>query len=226
MELAELILSAMISLLAPGKSVYSVVPVTDCEGECRTTKVCQEDTILCSAPFNMDGHGKKLLRFENKEEGLERYTTIAGVVAREAEAATQSGSYPGTSDELAKYAISVIYGESGFRRDVHSGKGKFARGDHGKSFCLGQILLGRDGVTEAGYKGKDLIGIDEERTTRCVGTIVQYLTRARKNCGKWATPTCVFGGYGGVTNPNKDARIGERLGILVKVSNKFKAKKK
>lgn len=50
---------------------------------------------------------------------------------------------------------SIAFFESGFRKDVDFGGGKWGVGDNGHSFCFMQINIGK-GKTEEGWYGKDL----------------------------------------------------------------------
>jgi hypothetical protein len=50
----------------------------------------------------------------------------------------------------ATLELAVAYFESGFRRDVHLGQGKWSRGDGGRSWCLQQINIGAGKCARAG----------------------------------------------------------------------------
>ena len=75
-----------------------------------------------------------------------------------------------TGDDARVRTLSVMLAidsfESGFHKDVDQGFGKFSKGDHGASWCLGQINLGgqrvhvkEDGTIEygTGWSGQDLV---------------------------------------------------------------------
>ena len=229
MTLAELILAAMISLQPPGNSAYSLVPV---DAECAKTTECRDaappppcDNYLCEKKaFLAPGHGKTgtYFRYETPAQGKERYLVIAEAIANETQKAVDDGRWPGPPEELAAYVTSIVFNESGFRRDVHSGKGPNSKGDNNRSYCLGQILLGEwrraEGTEKIMWNGKDLVGVDPEHTSRCIGVVVNFAARAKyPRCGKHTTSTCVFAGYGGIANPRNDLRIKARNKTFEKV---------
>lgn len=82
---------------------------------------------------------------ESREETTERYESIAKdlaeVVYDPAEKPLFSGPNGRAKTALVLLAISN-YESGGYRRDVDFNKGKLARGDGGKSWCMMQILLG------------------------------------------------------------------------------------
>lgn len=168
---AEAILSIMLGVGSPGGSPYSAVP--EVEG---TELVC--DTMW-----------SKGCRRETREEALPRWWTIARATAE----------VTGRDHWLSKAVLVVTYHESGsWRRDVHSGEGKFARGDQGRSWGLGQKMLG---VTHE--DGPKLVGLDYASTERSIAQTAADLRRARNICRKgWlAHPPgfeCVVAAYGGV----------------------------
>lgn len=100
---------------------------------------------------------------ETKEETAVRYGEIAedliSVVYDEKEQPLFRG--PQGRAKTAAVILAIARYESDFRRDVDFGEGPRARGDGGKSWCLGQINLGepnkvgdtprRIGVDQAGY---------------------------------------------------------------------------
>jgi hypothetical protein len=216
-SLAAMVLAAMLQLQPPGQTVYSLVPAKPDE---IGVKQCSADTILCRAPFLAPGHGKpgQLFRYENAEEGKERYGTIAEAIAIESQKAVDDGRWPGDAEELAAYVLDVVHNESGFRRDVHSGKGPSSRGDNGRSWCLGQLLLGDFRKSPGGYLGKELVGITDERTHWCISEVIEHLTRAKKRCGPGTTPACGFSSYGGVSGDvRRDGRIAKRVKMLPRI---------
>jgi len=75
--------------------------------------------------------------------------------------------------------------ESGFRRDVHLGQGKFSRGDGGRSWCLLQMNIGASTVPTADpilstWKGPDLVG--EANTWRCATAGLHMMARSMRAC--------------------------------------------
>lgn len=127
-------------------------------------------------------------RRETVDEGLDRYQTIARSLARIEDQRT------------ARMALTVVYHESGFRRDVHLGTGRWARGDQGRSWCLGQLLVGRTGA-----RGKRLVGLDQGATDRCVDAVVRVLGAVQHD-----TPYTRLARYGGVWCSD-DSRILSRV---------------
>lgn len=119
-------------------------------------------------------------------------------------------------DHLMWMMATVAKYESGFRRDVHSGKGNAALGDcewkynkdHPRagqrapagskgsyrvpgtcrSACLSQINLGT-GRTSNGWSIDDLVGIDYDSTKRCFITAGRYLATHRLRCTRSAQVT-------------------------------------
>jgi hypothetical protein len=135
---------------------------------------------------------------ESEADALDRYATIARAVA-----ATS------TSDVRALYLLTVFRHESSFRRDVHAGE---KRGDDGRSWCLGQIMIGRGKtrlVPNRKERAAELVGVDIEATTTCARVATAYLDRAIRACGV-ERPACVMAYYGGVTSED-DQRIHARV---------------
>jgi len=115
---------------------------------------------------------------ETVDEGTLRYRQIAkdaiSVAYDPAEAPLFPGPY-GRAKTLATM-LGIADSESGFRKDVDFGKGAYAKGDSGKSWCLMQVRLGtavngktpnrvalKGGVYEfvydgvSGFGGEDLV---------------------------------------------------------------------
>lgn len=107
---------------------------------------------------------------------------------------------------LALMMITIARYESGFRRDVHSGDGagdctwkkngrvvspkvKGAKMDRNscRSFCLGQINIGKGSIRVNGnvWKEADLVGIDAASTDRCFEAATKILSRSRHYCNSW-----------------------------------------
>lgn len=81
---------------------------------------------------------------ETKEDALARYDSIArdiqAVVMDQDEGVITSGRY--ARIRMTAIILSLMLHESGFRKDVDHGVGKYARGDGGRSWCMMQINLG------------------------------------------------------------------------------------
>lgn len=196
---AELILALMLHLgPTPGKSIYSVVEVP--EG---SPPACDDEySLLCREP-RWDPDREAWVRPETFEEGLQRYWTIARAISE-----VGKGNEAGT-----RYLIAVTRHESGWRRDVHEGVGKWSRGDQGRSWCLGQLMVGRSPNSKAlaGYRAKDLVGTSYEATKRCLTAVRAGLSRAMRACGA-NNDVCVFSTYGGTTLGMKHKGIRDRVG--------------
>ena len=181
---AETILAILLALQPPGRSSYSAVP--------------ERDGVVCDSEYTNG------CRRETAEEGVARYAIIARAIAE----------VSGGQRDLAARLIAIIHGESGLRRDVHSGVGKHARGDKGLSYGLGQRMLGESGVTTRGWRGKDLVGVDLTSTRRAVVTIADDLLRSRNHCSRVSITTsfaCTVRIYGGVRSGTRDERILSRI---------------
>lgn len=229
MTLAEIVLALMVVLQPPGRSIYSLVEVA--EG---SPSACSDATsLLCAAPI-LDVERGAWVRPETRDEGIARYWTIAQEIAAVADRTTWKATaecpkrpsvrvvggfgdpknaceraaverpWTGSAEELARYLVTVSFHESGFRRDVHSGIGKFARGDNGKSWCLGQIMLGTSGrgKTTRGFAASSIVGVEAEPTRRCLQTAADKLALSRAFCVSPygpgdVGPPCVTAVYGG-----------------------------
>src|SRR5262249_39879392 len=90
-------------------------------------------------------------------------------------------------ERMAALLLSVSYFESGWRRDVHLGIGKLARGDSGRSWCLMQIHIrkgppqdGWDGPRRGGARGPELVASRE----RCLRAGLHILRRSARACSQ------------------------------------------
>lgn len=225
------LLSAMINMVPPGASDYSRVMLPYCDEKCQTEKICNDPTKhTCKKPQFEQWYYDKLIseqysifgekaekyrgefkyqsfsRAESYEEGLLRYLTIAQSVHEIGEDAVNHG-WVWNKDQLKYMLLTVARGESSFRRDIHSGHGKWSRGDCAyfkqttgkktyktdpegvrvcRSVCLGQIKLdmynGEQVKTKEGWSAKDLVGTDLESTKRCFSVSARYMSSHRKWC--------------------------------------------
>lgn len=183
MNLAIAILATMLRLQEPGQSMYSLVEVpAGSPPACpdRTSFLCRPPRYVSPEHMPLDPArpGGVWVRPETRAEGLARYWLIA----REAELAVCGGDPMCTAApnddqlELAAEVIATVFQESGFRRDVHAGKGPHARGDGGRSWGLGQVMAGTrpesrvpwfDGGVEAG----SLVGLTPAATARALAAV-------------------------------------------------------
>mgnify|MGYP006908298693 CR=1 FL=1 len=124
---------------------------------------------------------------ETGAERAERGAVIA--LAIDAETRDADEWAPGWSrGDWAWAAFVKMSAESRFFAiEVHDGR---ARGDNGRSVCLGQIMGG----------GERLVGTDYASTRRCVHEVLRHMQLHRERCRvRRATPTGiarVFAGYG------------------------------
>jgi len=100
---------------------------------------------------------------ETQEEMNERYEAIAKDLVAVVYDKNEQPLFKGSQGraKTAAVLLAIARYESDFRRDVDLGKGPLARGDGGRSWCLGQINLGepdkngqtprRIGVDQNGY---------------------------------------------------------------------------
>jgi hypothetical protein len=210
------ILAAMLSLVPPGQSAYSVVPLPECGGpvlriaDLGTTS----EPVACSAPgVTWSSHHSALVRRESEAEGRARYETIAralDAVSLEATTAPKGERplWPWPRRELVAGLLTIARHESGFRRDVHEGVGPAALGDCRRaadgslvcrSVCLVQVQTGGLDGRRGGWLGRDLVGLDVDRTARCLRAGAELLARSRWSCsrdGGWFAPAVALYGSG------------------------------
>ncbi len=251
---SAIILLIMLSLQPAGRSYYSQTVVEpDAPPACDNV-----NNLLCRAPKPNPEWDGKYTRPETEEEGRERYAMIAKVVDRvahrmtwkkhprcqpssiarwnknkapkECQRAWHKRPWQGTPKQLKKYLLTVYFHESGFRRDIHAGKGKAAKGDldkqgRGQSWGLGQRKLGASGnvKTIRGWRARHLVGLDEESTERMTMTTVDVLSRGFNACrsgllSSTRGPICVFGVYGGIWAAAGDRRILTRVRTYNKIA--------
>jgi hypothetical protein len=208
------ILAIMLSMLTPGGSTYSqtVVPrgsVTACPAPLTSF------SPLCRAPrYNpLWGQGA-WTRAETRGEALVRWHLIAKTIGEVS--SNPPKGWRGSPDLMARTILSITRNESGWRRDVHSGIGKRARGDGGRSVCLGQIMKTRRfWKSPRGYRHGSLVGLSRAATRRCLETVADYLAHASKRvCGQAMRPACLFSAYGGGVK-HSDPRIRARVATLL-----------
>lgn len=242
----ETILALMVSFATPGQSIYSQTVVPADSGRACDNKA----SLLCAEPKANPAWGGQFTRPETPAEGLVRYTQIARIVDQVATDSTwipvkgcppprvvrwqktsdrckalhKSRPWPGTADELKRYMLTIISHEGGHRRDVHSGRGDFARGDCSsknprscRSTCLGQVMrTRRNWKSQRGYSWQSLTGLDDDATRRCLETVSDYLGTAKAVCtSQYGPPThgprCLYRVYGGVTSDGRHPGITLRL---------------
>ena len=91
--------------------------------------------------------GKSLYKdaLETEEAGKTRYRSIARDAISVVYDPTEAPLFPGPYGRAKTLAVmlSVAHAESGFRKDVDTGKGPSSKGDGGRSWCLMQVQLGK-----------------------------------------------------------------------------------
>lgn len=204
----------MLTLGRPGQSPYSVVREPACGADPATREPgCPSEAVWSGA------HGGWVRR-ENADEAKERWRGIAEVIAREVERATTGDApiWPGDPSGLARALVTVSFHESGFRRDVHEGVGPLAVGDCirvagrkiCRSFCLVQISTGGPDLERFGHKGRELVGLDDAATSRCIATGIRVLAQVRGGGARWFRETIAR--YGGGSPRARDTGwVAERV---------------
>lgn len=121
---------------------------------------------------------------ETQAEALERYSDIARdlaeVLTDEKERVITKGTQ--ARIRMAAIIVSVMLHESGFRKDVDTGKGKYARGDHGNSWCLMQINVGKGRTKAWNYTHNRFARPNDNPEEVTQGWTGEELVADRKNC--------------------------------------------
>lgn len=143
---------------------------------------------------------------ESVDDAQARYQQIAQAVVDVAMDPSEKPIISGSRarERTALLMLSVAYYESGFRRDVDLGLGKWARGDSGHSWGLWQIRLDPHGktATAEGWTGPDLVG-DRHKAARAG---LHKLQQAVSTCsGSLADRLTVYR-YGRCVPADADAR--------------------
>jgi hypothetical protein len=123
---------------------------------CEKKPVCAEPTLACAAPVWSPEY-RAWTKQENAAEGLERYERIAADAVFTSYATDVAPLFSGPKGRGATviYLLSNVRGESGLRKDIEEARGWASKGDHGASFCLGQINIGVTKTSE-GWTGEQL----------------------------------------------------------------------
>jgi hypothetical protein len=182
----------MLVLGSPGHSQQSAVPLE------------QDGDHACALASDPG------CRKETRQEGLERWLTIATAISLEANDPDDGVA----NSTLARVLVVTTRAESAWWRSVHWG---ITRGDNGHARCLvqrnwGTLADGAD-VPESteleAWRARDLDGIGLDATRRCIAVGARLLRRAIRACGG-ADPACWWIHYGGNV-ARTDPRILARL---------------
>lgn len=210
------ILSALLALVPPGQSPFSLVPLPECGGPVLRLGDLPTgpEPAACAAPgVAWSSHHGALVRLETAEEGVARYAVIARAleaVSLDATTPADGGRplWPWARRELVAGLLTIARHESGFRRDVHEGVGPAALGDCStgrdgvrrcRSVCLVQVQTGGLDGRRGGRLGRDLVGIDVNSTAWCLRAGAELLARSRRACthgGDWFAPSVALYGSG------------------------------
>lgn len=172
----------MIFLIAPGKSIYSMVTTTEDGAPAVRQKVngqtvyTLDEDVECLPHMDIGCYEPRLRdvtqngyvlrsewqRPETYEEGIRRYAVLAKAIASVAE----EGEWRLQRGRLWRYLVTIAYHESGFRRDVHVGLGDAALGD-----CKWKVRNGRRSMVPGSCRshGPFQMLFRNPRTTRMYG---------------------------------------------------------
>lgn len=102
--------------------------------------------ITAMLAWSPPGRSHILEAKESEEQGKARYEQISEALVHVSYDPQVKPIFTGphARARTALLNLGLAYFESGFRRDVDLGLGKFGRGDYGKSHCMMQINMGRD----------------------------------------------------------------------------------
>ena len=138
---------------------------------------------------------------ESKAQAEARYREIAEAILDVSFNPAEEPLFTGANarSKTALFIMFKFYKESSFRRDVHLGLGRARLGrqgwnDNGRSWCMGQIMLGRKSVeiepgvwaeessttTAEGWTGTDLV----QDTRKCAAATLHILRKSFGACAK------------------------------------------
>jgi len=161
---------------------------------------------------------------ETVAEATSRYESIAKDLVDVVFDPNEKPLYDGPNGRVKTAAVILAIDsfESGFRKDVDYGIGSQSRGDHGSSWCLGQINLGDnrfllkpDGSFEysskEGWSGRDLVN-DRKKCFRAQLAILRLsyqcpITDDEQKLNLYASGSC----YGGVWHSRNRMKRAQRF---------------
>ena len=119
---------------------------------------------------------------ETREEAVARYESIARDIVTVVTEEEPLFSGPTGRIRTASVIMSIMFFESGFRRDVDLGIGKLAKGDNGNSVCMMQLNIGK-GRTFAWNTVKNRPSLPADPADEVVqGWTQQEISADRKKC--------------------------------------------
>ena len=175
---------------------------------------------------------------ESKAQAEERYHAWSEVIAKEVYE-NNNTLYKGSEGKKKTVALvlSIMKYESGFRRDVDLGIGrerlaKSGWNDHGRSWCLMQINLGKKHVqkngvwmddsainTEEGYSGRDLVS----DRIKCVRSGINTLRKSLATCGNLPARDWLRAYASGNCNDGERESVG-RMSLSWRILEKYSPK--
>lgn len=119
---------------------------------------------------------------ESPAETQARYEQIAHDIAEVLKTEKPLFKGPDGKVRTSSVILSIMFHESGFRRDVDLGLGKLARGDHGNSVCMMQINVGKS-RTQKWNKVQNRFALPNDPATELEeGSSAAELLADRKKC--------------------------------------------
>jgi hypothetical protein len=200
MPLAELILALAVDNGHPGRSSYSLEPVTECGTDatrplCPLVAPCEGGGPFCQPPrWSAPRHA--WVRLESRDNALHRFAKISKSLAATAtrlneckspSGAAISGCVPiewsGTTRDLALAALTVTLHESAFREDIQFGRPPLGRGPRGEA-CVMQVAPDQ-AVRHAGWiddKERNRLMTSGRERERFVQTLLGDSPEALDHC--------------------------------------------
>lgn len=209
-SLSSTILAVMIALAPPGQAASSVVLEPSC-GATPGKPACDVTPPPSWSPFyktfvRPETRAEALKRYLVIARAIEGVSASMTNAPKRDDGSIAPPLWAGSSEELALSLVTIAYHESSFRRDVHSGVGPYALGDcaywdrtgrrvpasearkqgvagtNCQSVCLMQLNTGGLSGARDGFRGSDLVGLDQASTERCFTAGARALAEARARC--------------------------------------------
>jgi hypothetical protein len=163
------------------------------------------------------------LKAETADETRARYTELATAAATVAFDPANKPIFSGKKGrgKTAALLITISWLESAFHNRVTTQRGsESARSDHGRSWCAGQILIGKDGVTKGkgghlarlipeGWSGPEL----EADPTKCLTVVYRFARMSAERCRAGAL-LGLYTGEGCAGGPKASNRLKRALSLV------------